>query len=103
VSCSVFHGKPLQCNLMFASKARAYSTKALSGDPHLCRLLALPTNKTRLYRPARDKHSNGLYYKHVTIVNYASSGVNKLKAGNTKGGSITVPLTSCLTGLESAV
>ncbi len=29
-------------------------------------------------------------------------GVN-LKPGNTKGGSITVPLTSCLTGLESAV
>jgi hypothetical protein len=27
----------------------------------------------------------------------------KVKAGNTKGGSITVPLTSCLTGLESAV
>ena len=27
----------------------------------------------------------------------------KLKAGNTKRGSITVSLTSCLTGLESAV
>jgi hypothetical protein len=26
-----------------------------------------------------------------------------LHSGNTKGGSITVPLTSCLTGLESAV
>jgi hypothetical protein len=26
-----------------------------------------------------------------------------LSPGNTKGGSITVPLTSCLTGLESAV
>ncbi len=26
-----------------------------------------------------------------------------LRSGNTKGGSITVPLTSCLTGLESAV
>ena len=26
-----------------------------------------------------------------------------LQAGNTKGGSITVPLTSCLTDLESAV
>jgi hypothetical protein len=25
------------------------------------------------------------------------------KPGNTKGGSITVPLTSCLTGLESGV
>jgi hypothetical protein len=24
-------------------------------------------------------------------------------AGNTKGGSMTLPLTSCLTGLESAV
>ncbi len=29
--------------------------------------------------------------------------VFKVKAGNTKGGSITVPLTSCLTGVESAV
>ena len=27
----------------------------------------------------------------------------QLEPGNTKGGSITVPLTSCLTGLESAV
>jgi len=26
-----------------------------------------------------------------------------VEPGNTKGGSITVPLTSCLTGLESAV
>ncbi len=24
--------------------------------------------------------TNGLYYKHVTIINYASSGVNKLRA-----------------------
>jgi hypothetical protein len=30
------------------------------------------------------------------IVDFAS----QLKAGNTKGGSITVPLTSCLTGLD---
>jgi hypothetical protein len=29
--------------------------------------------------------------------------VMKVQAGNTKGGSITVPLTFCLTGLESAV
>jgi hypothetical protein len=27
----------------------------------------------------------------------------KVKAGNTKGGSITVPLTSCLTGLDWSV
>jgi hypothetical protein len=27
----------------------------------------------------------------------------KSKSGNTKGGSITVPLTSCLTGLELVV
>jgi hypothetical protein len=26
--------------------------------------------------------------------------MQKVKAGNTKGGSITVPLTSCLTGLD---
>ncbi len=28
---------------------------------------------------------------------------SKANPGNTEGGSITVPLTSCLTGLESAV
>jgi hypothetical protein len=32
-----------------------------------------------------------------------SSHDRMVKAGNTKGGSITVQLTSCLTGLESAV
>ncbi len=62
----------------------------------------------------------GLYYKDVTIVNYNSSIVNKfgasliddirviiydhhmfiVQAGNTKGGTITVLLTSCLTGLD---
>ncbi len=29
--------------------------------------------------------------------------IMRYQSGNTKGGSITVPLTSCLTGLESAV
>ncbi len=62
----------------------------------------------------------GLYYKHTMIVKYTSSVVNKLEAfltddarvviydhhvfivqaGNTKEGSITVQLTSCLTCLD---
>ncbi len=29
--------------------------------------------------------------------------IMRYQSGNTKGGSITVPLTSCLTGLESAL
>ncbi len=34
----------------------------------------------------------------------AAAGTRRKKmTGNTKGGSITVPLTSCLTGLESTV
>jgi hypothetical protein len=37
----------------------------------------------------------------VTVSNINTSQI--VAAGNTKGGSITVPLTSCLTGLESAV
>jgi hypothetical protein len=40
-----------------------------------------------------------VYYDKATIT-VAKSFI--VKAGNTKGGSITVPLTSCLTGLESA-
>jgi len=70
-----------------------------------------------------DIETSGLYYKPMTIVNDDSRVITKLEtsltddarvviydhhmfivqAGNTKGGSITVPLTSCLTGLESAV
>ncbi len=33
----------------------------------------------------------------------ATESITRLRTGNTKGESITVPLTSCLTGLESAV
>jgi hypothetical protein len=36
-------------------------------------------------------------------VNFFHAVTSKTNIGNTKGGSITVPLTSCLTGLESAV
>jgi hypothetical protein len=37
------------------------------------------------------------------ILGTVSAGSEYSEPGNTKGGSITVPLTSCLTGLESAV
>ncbi len=37
-----------------------------------------------------------------TVVEH-SSHHPKVKAGNTKGGCITVPLTSCLTGLDKSV
>jgi hypothetical protein len=39
------------------------------------------------------------------VIKFTLLGLKSLmdKAGNSKGGSITVPLTSCLTGLESAV
>ncbi len=37
-------GKPFQPNLMFAGKARAYPSEALSGAPLYGKLLALPAN-----------------------------------------------------------
>ncbi len=43
-------------------------------------------------------------YVQKSIMFATSKAASKNKeAGNTEGGSITVPLTSCLTGLESAV
>ncbi len=40
----------------------------------------------------------------VMLRSFTGHGVlNKYSTGNTKEGSITIPLTSCLTGLESAV
>jgi hypothetical protein len=44
----------------------------------------------------------GLTCKHLTWLERPASD-ETLLPGNTKGGSITLPLTSCLAGLESAV
>jgi hypothetical protein len=54
----------------------------------------VPLYKTSMKaRQSADLHS---YKRHWLETSSPESG-------NTKGGSITVPLTSCLTGLESAV
>jgi hypothetical protein len=45
--------------------------------------------------------ANTLAYYYTAAITAIKSFV--VQAGNTKGGSITVLLTSCLTGLESAV
>jgi hypothetical protein len=42
-----------------------------------------------------------LYRDWLVIPNVNKNNNKNIQAGNTKGGSITVPLTSCLTGLES--
>jgi hypothetical protein len=39
----------------------------------------------------------------IFVVPISCENVVREKTGNTKGGSMTVPLTSCLTGLESAI
>jgi hypothetical protein len=43
------------------------------------------------------------FYKLCLFDNIGAIDAMNIKPGNTKGESITVPLTSCLTGLESAV
>jgi hypothetical protein len=39
----------------------------------------------------------------IMIVTYNRKTFKVQATGNTKGGSITLPLTSCLTGLKSAI
>jgi hypothetical protein len=48
-------------------------------------------------------HENGPQTVAASINIICPSSIVTLVPGNTKGGSITVLLTSCLTGLESAV
>jgi hypothetical protein len=40
------------------------------------------------------------YCRETETSVYAEVGTHNHKTGNTKGGGITVPLTSCLTGLD---
>jgi hypothetical protein len=51
------------------------------------------------HHPAADPGPNAI----KLFTNAISKWSKYAKAGNTKGGSITVLLTSCLTGLESTV
>jgi hypothetical protein len=44
-----------------------------------------------------------MFCQNAKTVQFLSPPSQYHKAGNTKGGNITVPLTSCLSGLESAV
>ncbi len=66
-------------------------------QPSLTNTVLLGTKKCFITFDTSETESNGeetllhLYFSYIVW------------AGNTKGGSITVPLTSCLTGLESAV
>jgi hypothetical protein len=57
------------------------------GNSGQCFAIAESTAETR---PGHDRNS-------------FQNCFSKYRAGNTKGGSITVPLTSCLTGLDSSV
>jgi hypothetical protein len=43
------------------------------------------------------------YHETSLVLDWTAQLPGMVKPGNTKWGSITVPLTSCLTGLESAV
>ncbi len=48
-------------------------------------------------------HENTNYYLQTRLVRFNDVEQTILTPGNTKGGSITVPLTSCLTGLDWSV
>jgi hypothetical protein len=50
------------------------TTQALSSTPSSCL-----SGVRKCLIASKTKYS-GLYYKHVTIINYASSGINKLRA-----------------------
>jgi hypothetical protein len=85
----------LQLGLIFASKSRTYAL-----------ITSHKQNDCNTVRACPSEASLG---KLLTLQNRQKrekiTGTNTLAfyPGNTKGGSITVPLTSCLTGLESAV
>jgi hypothetical protein len=60
-------GKPFQPSLVFASKDRAG-------------FISFQVLSLGRFKLALKHQTSGLYFKHVTIVNYTSSGVNKLRA-----------------------
>jgi hypothetical protein len=80
-------GRPFQPS--FSSRPEPTEVEHFSGALLLGRLLASPANIILDWKGLPGTNSLA-YYKHQQI-----------KGGNTKGGSITLPLTSCLTGLES--
>ncbi len=50
-----------------------------------------------------DESSGMAFFSVACMIEQVAWNKSRVLPGNTKGGSITVPLTSSLTGLESAV
>ncbi len=60
--------------------------------------------KTQGKMDSKIKRVNATLLISSSIGKFSTGGLTTdLQPGNTKGGRITVPLTSCLTGLEAAV
>jgi len=77
------------------------------GFYHCATTAAQTANKIQNFQKCLNKEISNkkcfdYSYPILTTV-LQSGGGERVSPGNTKGGSITVPLTSCLTGLESAV
>jgi hypothetical protein len=65
--------------------------------------MTLTTDQQRRNSPSGDAHRRLLRPRLQGPLEHQSRQARNILSGNIKGGSITVPLTSCLTGLESAV
>ncbi len=90
---------------MLSKNAAATSRVENSAQGSSCQLkfVHAPPHLTKVTTPVNRKPLlSGIHVGGSTVVERAAHNC-KIEAGNTKGGSITVPLTSCLTGLELAV
>ncbi len=81
---------------------RQWQTKRDLLDFHLDFPVKLPQLQLR-DGPERPDSAAGSILKLFSLSLMKGQKTRSVHPGNTKGGNITVPLTSCLTGLESAV
>jgi hypothetical protein len=100
-------GRHAQCNTSLVDRQPHSGRRRLKfGRTNVCRADgfwpkdAAPNNLSSHSSKCSRKHWRQYFCSRNTCPNREMS-MNNIWPGNTKGGSITVPLTSCLTGLES--
>ncbi len=90
------HNKYYNCNIFLVQWNKYYNCNIYSNEAIINITIVI------IWTPSTPK-LEFLWRHHIGRLTTNLHCTKGNKAGNTKGGSITVPLTSCLTGLDSAV
>jgi hypothetical protein len=80
VKCTFIERNSSKCHSIESHSTLWHSAECHSAKFHFSKCVSCMYCSAKRQKKSCNRGPSGRYYKHVTMVNYASSGVNKLRA-----------------------